>query len=174
MLAYGEWLEDNVLAPVPHRQYVFTLPKLARPFFRCRRRYLGELCRLVAALLNAGFKVMAPAGQPAFVLYVQTFGESGGLQVDFNVIPLALVDRIETIGVGGAPIYGSDAIVGTVNVILKDRFEGVQLSLGTGGTSDSDADYNAFTLVAGANFSDGRGNVTMSMEAFRQTAQLAG
>ena len=33
MLAYGEWLEDNVLAPAPHRQYVFALPKLIRPFF---------------------------------------------------------------------------------------------------------------------------------------------
>ncbi len=54
MLAYGEWLEDNVLAPAPHRQYVFALPKLIRPFFRHRRRYLGELCRLVAALLKAG------------------------------------------------------------------------------------------------------------------------
>lgn len=49
MLAYGEWLEDNVLAPVPHRQYVFSLPKLTRPFFRYRRRYLGELCRLADA-----------------------------------------------------------------------------------------------------------------------------
>jgi len=75
MLAYGEWLEDNVLAPVPHRQYVFALPKLIRPFFRHRHRYLGELCRLVAALLKAGFKVMAPHDQPAFVLYVQTFGD---------------------------------------------------------------------------------------------------
>jgi hypothetical protein len=75
MLAYGEWLEDNVLAPVPHRQYVLSLPKLIRPFFRYRRRYLGELCRLVAALLKAGFKAMAPHGEPAFVLYVQTFGD---------------------------------------------------------------------------------------------------
>jgi hypothetical protein len=38
MLAYAEWLEDNVLAPVSHRQYVFALSKLVRPFFRLRRR----------------------------------------------------------------------------------------------------------------------------------------
>ena len=74
MLAYGEWLEDNVLAPVPHRQYVFSLPRLARPFFRYRRRYLGELCRLVAGLLKTGFDALEPHGQPAFILYVQTFG----------------------------------------------------------------------------------------------------
>jgi len=96
------------------------------------------------------------------------FGESGGLQVDFNVIPVALVERIETIGVGGAPIYGSDAIAGTINVILKDRFEGVQLNLRRGTTGELDGDYESISLVAGANFSDGRGNVTMSMESFRQ------
>jgi hypothetical protein len=75
MLAYGEWLEQNLLARVPHRQYVFALPKLLRPFFRYRRRYLGELCRLVAGLLQIGVRAMAPHGQPAFVLYVQTFGD---------------------------------------------------------------------------------------------------
>jgi len=43
MFVYGEWLERNLLAPVPHRQYVFALPKLIRPFFRYRRRHLREL-----------------------------------------------------------------------------------------------------------------------------------
>lgn len=75
MLAYGEWLEETLLIPVPHRQYVFTLPKLLRPFFRYRRRYLGQLCRLVAGLLKAGFRAMEPRGEPAFILYVQTFGD---------------------------------------------------------------------------------------------------
>ena len=54
---------------------MFTLPKLIRPLFRHRRRYLGELCRLVAALIKAGFKMMAPHGQPAIVLYVQAIGD---------------------------------------------------------------------------------------------------
>jgi len=75
MLAYGEWLENHVLAAVPHRQYVFALPKLIRPFFRERRRYLGALCQLVAGLLKAGLKAMEPRGRPAFILYVQTFGD---------------------------------------------------------------------------------------------------
>ena len=42
-----------------------------------------------------------------------------GQQVDLNVIPTELIDRVETISVGGAPIYGADAISGTVNIILK-------------------------------------------------------
>ncbi len=102
----------------------------------------------------------------------QIFNIAGGLQVDFNVIPVALVERIETIGVGGAPIYGSDAIAGTINVILKDRYEGVQLNLRTGTTGDDDGDFDEFSLVAGANFAGDRGNVTMSMESFRQDGVL--
>ena len=100
------------------------------------------------------------------------FGESGGLQVDFNVIPVALVERIETIGVGGAPIYGSDAIAGTINVILKDRYEGVQLSYRGGTSGEGDGSNQQISLVAGANFSDDRGNVTISMESFSQDGLL--
>ncbi|WP_164198471.1 TonB-dependent receptor plug domain-containing protein, partial [Stenotrophomonas maltophilia] len=42
---------------------------------------------------------------------------SPGSQVDLNNIPTTLVQRIETVAIGGAPIYGSDAIAGTVNII---------------------------------------------------------
>ncbi|HET9428921.1 MAG TPA: TonB-dependent receptor plug domain-containing protein, partial [Allosphingosinicella sp.] len=41
---------------------------------------------------------------------------SAGVQVDLNSINTRLVDRVETIAIGGAPIYGSDAIAGTVNI----------------------------------------------------------
>ena len=64
MLAYGEWVEENVLAPVPHRQYVFALPKLLRPWFRHDRTRLGNLCQLIAKLLHQGFHSMAPQGSP--------------------------------------------------------------------------------------------------------------
>ena len=39
---------------------------------------------------------------------------NAGAQVDLNMIPTVLVERIETISIGGAPIYGADAIAGTV------------------------------------------------------------
>ncbi|MFQ5938373.1 MAG: transposase, partial [Acidiferrobacterales bacterium] len=74
MFAHGEWVEAYVLAPVPHRQYVFTLPKLLRPHFHYRP-HLGELCRLVALLLKSAFKAAEPCGEPAFILYVQTYGD---------------------------------------------------------------------------------------------------
>ena len=55
VLAYGEWVESNVLAPVPHRQYVFTLPRLLRPMFARRRALLGKLCNIVERLLARAY-----------------------------------------------------------------------------------------------------------------------
>ena len=91
-----------------------------------------------------------------------------GLSVDLNVIPLALVDRIETIGVGGAPVYGADAIAGTINVIMKDDFEGLEGTALFGQTERGDADRVSYQIVAGANSSDDRANVTFSAEYFNQ------
>lgn len=100
--------------------------------------------------------------------FVSADVSGGGLAVDFNIIPLALVERIETIGVGGAPIYGSDAIAGTINVILKDDFEGLEATALYGQTERGDADRRQFQIVGGANTEDGRGNVTFSAEYFNQ------
>jgi len=87
MLAYGEWVEEHVLAPVPHRQYVFARPKLLRPYLRQRRERLAKLCQIIADLLRQGFQAMAPEGRPGFILYVQTFGDL----VTFNPHVHALV-----------------------------------------------------------------------------------
>lgn len=54
--------------------------------------------------------------------------------VDLGNIPISLVDHIEILRDGASPIYGSDAIGGVVNVILKKRFDGVEAS-GEVGTS---------------------------------------
>ena len=86
--------------------------------------------------------------------FVSSDVSGGGLAVDFNIIPIALVERIDTIGVGGAPIYGSDAIAGTINVILKDDFEGLEGTALYGQTEQGDADRRQFQIVAGANSED--------------------
>ena len=52
---------------------------------------------------------------------------SPGEQVDLGQINSKLIDRIETIAIGGAPIYGSDAIAGTINIILKHDYQGIDL-----------------------------------------------
>ena len=89
----------------------------------------------------------------------------GGLSVDLNMIPENLVERVETIAIGGAPIYGSDAISGTVNIILRDDFDGFEV-FGTTGTSPEFTDGNRSRLGAtwGSNFDNDRGNITLSTQ----------
>ena len=72
VLLYCDWVEANVLAPVPHRQYVFTVPKLLRPAFGRHRAWLGELCRIAARLLVDAYAEALPGARPGLILFVQT------------------------------------------------------------------------------------------------------
>ncbi len=89
---------------------------------------------------------------------------AAGSQVDLNTIPTLMVDRIETIAVGGAPIYGSDAIAGTVNIILKDSYDGLRLDAQYGISEEGDAPEYRLNALAGTDFADGRGNIIAAFE----------
>ena len=86
---------------------------------------------------------------------------SGG-SVDINTIPNALIENIEVLTGGASAVYGSDAIAGVVNFILKDDFEGVNINAGFEQTFDGDAGIWSTDLTLGANTADGRGNVTLN------------
>jgi iron complex outermembrane receptor protein len=101
-----------------------------------------------------------PANSPS--IYGAT--GAGGEQVDLNIIPTQLIDRIETIAIGGAPIYGSDAIAGTVNIILKHDYTGVDVDVSAGISGHADAAQERLRLLIGKNFSEGRGNLEISAE----------
>jgi outer membrane receptor protein involved in Fe transport len=102
------------------------------------------------------------------------FGPAGpGLQVDLNMVPSLLVDRIENIAIGGAPTYGSDAIAGVVNVILKRDFEGLDTTATYSITELGDGErYNVGALY-GLNFADGDGNLTFGVTWDDQSGVLA-
>lgn len=87
-----------------------------------------------------------------------------GQQVDLNLIPTKLIDRVETVSVGGAPIYGSDAIAGTVNIIMKKNYEGLDVDVQAGVSNQKDAWNYRLRALAGSNFLDDRGNVTAVFE----------
>ncbi len=96
--------------------------------------------------------------------FVTTSSGLGDAQVDANVIPVGLIDRIEVVQAGGAAVYGSDAIAGVVNYILKDDFEGLELDvIGTFG-DDTEFDEGAVRATWGMNFADGRGNIAINAE----------
>ncbi|MEX2334809.1 MAG: TonB-dependent receptor plug domain-containing protein, partial [Pseudohongiella sp.] len=56
-----------------------------------------------------------------------TVTRSGGEFVDINTIPLVMVERVEVLTDGGSALYGSDAVAGVVNVIMRTQFEGLEV-----------------------------------------------
>ena len=86
-----------------------------------------------------------------------------GGTVDINTIPNALIDRVEVLTGGASAVYGSDAVAGVVNFILKDDFEGVKFSQSVEQTEEGDAGIYSTNLTIGANLDDGRGNVVLNM-----------
>jgi iron complex outermembrane receptor protein len=88
----------------------------------------------------------------------------GGSQVDLNSIPAALIERIETVPLTGAASYGADAIAGTVNIILKDDYEGFEAWVQSGNNEEGNYNQFNFGLLGGGNFDEGRGNITFGME----------
>lgn len=96
-----------------------------------------------------------------------------GGQVDLNTIPTLMVERIESIAVGGAPVYGSDAIAGTVNIILRDKFDGIKLGGQYGISSRGDAREYRLQGLAGTSFAGGRGDIVAAYE-YSKSAGLLG
>ena len=80
---------------------------------------------------------------------------------DVNSIPANMIDRIEVLTDGASSIYGSDAIGGVVNFILKDHYQGVQLSADYGESSHSDGNRRSFNVLAG--LSGERGKFIVSL-----------
>ncbi len=87
---------------------------------------------------------------------------------DTNTFPTDLIENVEIVTGGNSSIYGSDAIAGVVNFKLKQNFNGIQFR-GQGGTSTyGDANSYYASILAGTNFSDGRGNIAVNAEYARQ------
>ncbi len=102
---------------------------------------------------------------------------------DLDQIPAGLIDHIEVVTGGASAVYGSDAVAGVVNFVMKKNFEGLQVDYQTGanwhqnhntyvqnlalaagdtpktGTTRDGQSVNV-TVITGTNFADGQGNVT--------------
>jgi iron complex outermembrane receptor protein len=76
---------------------------------------------------------------PALVHVNGTFGR-GTVGVDLNAIPTSAIDRIEVLRDGASAQYGSDAIAGVINIVLKRQTEGIRASTTTGVTGEGDGE----------------------------------
>ncbi|MEH6608180.1 MAG: TonB-dependent receptor [Halioglobus sp.] len=95
-------------------------------------------------------------------------------EVDTNTVPTALIERIDIVTGGASAVYGSDAIAGAINFIMKDDFEGVELDIGSQQSDDNDAETDHITLTMGANLAGDRGNVVLSVGWNERKALLLG
>ena len=84
--------------------------------------------------------------------------------VDINAIPTDLIERVDVLTGPQSAIYGADAVSGVVNFVLRRDFDGVSARSQLGISSRGDAANRFASIIAGRNFADGRGNVTLAYE----------
>jgi len=87
--------------------------------------------------------------------------------VDINSIPASLIENVEVLTGGASAVYGADAVTGVVNFVLQDDFDGVELGVRAGVSSEGDGDRYEFYGKFGRNFADGRGNITIAADYSR-------
>ena len=92
----------------------------------------------------------------------------GGGSVNLNLIPMSFVERIDIVADGASAVYGSDAVTGVVNVILKKGYDGVQLSGRYGDRSKDDGSEHGFNLLTGAQ--GDKGSITFGLEMDKRDA----
>lgn len=90
--------------------------------------------------------------------------------VDMNAIPLAMIDHIDILSDGSQPRFGSDAIAGAVNIVLRKDFEGAEASLGGGATGKEDGAADTASVTLGHRF--GRTSVILSAGQSHRNAIL--
>ncbi len=88
--------------------------------------------------------------------FVPTFPDGG--TVDLNFIPVGLIDRVEVLTGGASAAYGSDALAGVINFILKEDFDGWEINGGMEQSEMGDAQITNFNITNGGSFASGNGS----------------
>jgi hypothetical protein len=75
-ILWAEWLQEKVLAPVPHRHIVLTMPRLLRGIFRKRRELLLDLSQCAAEAVVECVRIrLGPDCRPGIVVSIATAGD---------------------------------------------------------------------------------------------------
>ena len=88
----------------------------------------------------------------------------GNFLVDVNTIPTDLIERVDIVTGGSSAVYGSDAVAGVVNFILRKDFNGLRLRGQGAISSHHDRGAQFISLTGGKNFLDSRANVAFNAE----------
>ncbi|MBE0377259.1 TonB-dependent receptor domain-containing protein [Pseudoalteromonas prydzensis] len=85
-------------------------------------------------------------------------GVPGSSAVDLNSIPSQFIERVEIMTGGASSVYGSDAVAGVVNFVLKDDFEGIEFEGQFGESKEGDDQSRQFSFTSGLSSNDGKGH----------------
>ncbi len=105
------------------------------------------------------------------LLYVQFSPGRGETGVDLSAIPQQAIKRVEILRDGASAQYGSDAIAGVMNIILKDKFDYTSVNLNTGVTSKGDGGMYDLALNGGSNFGS-KGFVNYTVDFMQQNSAV--
>lgn len=90
----------------------------------------------------------------------------GASATNINLVPLGAIQRIEYLSDGASAIYGADAISGVVNIITKSDYNGTNVNLRFGSTSENDGELGDISIATGA--SSDKGSVTVAFNWAQQ------
>ena len=116
-------------------------------------------------LLNGRRLVLHPGTQSENLVPVTT--------VNSNTLPVRGLKRLEVLRDGAAAIYGSDAVAGVINYVLKDDYEGSEVNFQYGSTSDSDQNRYSLTGATGWYFNGGDSHITLSGGIYQRDPLMA-
>lgn len=89
-------------------------------------------------------------------------GTGAASTVDLNTIPVSMIKSVEVLKDGASAVYGTDAVAGVVNIILKDDFEGLDMNVNSAITGEGDASETSFDFTVGTSFD--KGNIVIGMQ----------
>ncbi len=101
------------------------------------------------------------------LVYVNETPGRGEVGVDMKSIPAAAIERVEVLRDGASAQYGSDAIAGVINIILKEETDKTTVNLGTGVTTEGDGFTYSGSVNTGFDF-DGGGYVNFTADFYHQ------
>jgi iron complex outermembrane receptor protein len=103
------------------------------------------------------------------------YGPDGGSLVDISAIPVAMIDHIVILKDGASSLYGSDAIAGVINFVMRSDYHGAEVHLGGGSPTMTGGAQNENASVVGGvgDFATDRYNATLGV-TFQHTSDLQG
>jgi iron complex outermembrane receptor protein len=93
----------------------------------------------------------------------RSLGIAGSSAVDVNNVPTDLIERIEVVTGGASAVYGSEAVAGVVNFVLKDKFEGLRVRGQNTISDEGDAARQYASVTGGQGFAGGRGHIVANV-----------